>query len=355
MCIKREFFGETPEGAPVYLYHLSNENEMEVTVMNYGVNLRNVFVKDKDGVKRDVVLGYADVNGYFGNLPTLGSTIGPCANRTAGAAYTIDGETFHLEVNEKGVNNLHTDLKNGFHKRIWEAEEADNAVVFTLEAADGELGFPGNRTYTIEVSLSEENELKLHYHMESDKNTLVNLTNHTYFNLGGHASGKVYDHVLQLNASHFTPVADDKSIPTGEIRPVAGTPLDFTAPKTIGRDIDADYDQLKYTSGYDHNFCIDGAMTKDGQMDSKLRNFANVTNPATGITMHCFTTLPGFQFYSANFLHEEPGKEDTIYRERDGLCLETQLYPNSINTPGFPNPVYGPERPYDSVTVYQFK
>ncbi|WP_026504392.1 aldose epimerase family protein [Butyrivibrio sp. NC3005] len=354
MSIKREFMGETKDGAPVYLYHLVNSNDMEVTVLNYGVNLRSIFVKDRDGARRDVLLGYEPFEEYFVNDVFLGASVGPVANRTANAEYEIGGKKCHMSVNEN-ENNLHTDFDNGFHKRIWDAEEKDNSVLFTLKSSDGDLGFTGNRTFTIEVSLSEENEVKLHYHAESDEDTYINMTNHAYFNLGGQDSGSILDHVMQLNASNFTPVQDGKSIPTGEIRSVAGTPMDFTSPKAIGKDIDAEYDQLKFTSGYDHNFIIDGAVNADGTVNTELKSFASVTNPATGITMHCFTTLPGFQFYSGNFLKSNVGKDNVKYVARDGFCLETQYYPNAINTPAFPSPVFGKDKVYDTTTIYQFK
>lgn len=354
MSVKREFVGETDKGQAVYLFHITNGNDMEVTVLNYGINIQNVFVKDKNGNRCDVVLGFDNFEGYTDNKPTLGSTIGPSANRVAGAKYSIDGKEYKLPLNENGINNLHTDLDNGFHKTVWDSEEGDNLVRFTYKAADGEIGFPGNRTFTVEVSLSEENELKLHYHGESDANTLINITNHTYFNLGGSGSGKVLGHVLQLNSHYFTPVKDKASIPTGEKREVKGTPLDFTTPKTIGQDINSDYEQIVLASGYDHNFIIDGAVDEDGNANGQMHEFATVTNPVTGITMHASTTLPGFQFYSANFLKDLVGKNGYEYGQYDGLCLETQTYPNAVNTPSFPSPVFGPDRPYDAVTVYTF-
>ena len=354
MNIKREFFGETKEGAPVYLYRLSNANAMEVTVLNYGVNIRNVFINDKNGVRRDVVLGYDNLDGYFDNAPTLGSTIGPNANRVSGASYSIDGKTFKLDINENGENNLHTDLNKGFHKRIWNATEKEDAVLFELEQEDGELGFAGSRKFSVEVKVTDDNEFVLHYHGQSDAKTLINPTNHTYFNLGGHDSGKVFDHIMQISAHEYTPVIDSKSIPTGEIANVEGTPMNFLVAKPIGQDFDDDFEQLKLTNGYDHNYCIDGAVNENGEVVKELRNFANVTNPNTGITMHCYSDLPGVQFYAGNFLNDIKGKEDARYSARCGFCLETQYYPDSINIDGFPKPVFGPENDYDSTTIYKF-
>jgi aldose 1-epimerase len=354
MSVKREFIGETEKGQAVYLFHITNKNDMEVTVLNYGINIQNVFVKDKNGNRCDVVLGFDDLEGYKDNKPTLGSTIGPSANRVEGGKYTIAGKEYHLPLNENGMNNLHTDFDNGFHKTVWDSEEGDNLVRFTYKAADGELGFPGNREFTVEVSLSDDNELGLHYHAESDADTLINVTNHTYFNLGGSGNGKILGHVLQLNSHYFTPVKDKGSIPSGEKREVKGTPLDFTTPKTIGQDINSDYEQVALANGYDHNFIIDGGVDEVGNATGEMREFAIVTNPVTGITMHASTNLPGFQFYSANFLKDLVGKNGYEYGQYDGLCLETQTYPNGVNTPSFPSPVYGPNRPYDAVTVYKF-
>lgn len=346
MAVKREFLGETQSGAPVYAYHLTNERGMEAVVLNYGATIKNIFVPTKEGKKVDVVLGYDDYKQYFDNSCFLGSTVGPTANRIANAKYSIDGKEFLLPVND-GPNNLHTDMNNGFHKRVWDAEEGSNYVKFTLKSEDGDLGFSGNREFSLTYTLDDDNNLELHYHATSDAKTLINMTNHVYFNLGGHASGKILNHTLKLDASKFTPVIDSAAIPTGELADVAGTVFDFTKPKTIGQDIEADVEQLQCVGGYDHNFCVDG---KEGE----LREAAVVESPDTGIVLKCSTTLPGIQLYVGNFVKSDFGKENTKYSARDGFCLETQFYPNSVNEPGFPSPVFGPEREYDSVTVYQF-
>ena len=346
MLVKREFIGETKQETPIYGYNIKNSNGMEICVMNFGANIRNIFVPDKDGNKVDVVLGYEDYQRYFENPESFGALVGPVANRTAGAAFTIDGNEYHIEVNE-GVNNLHSHSQNGFQKCMWDTQENEDGVTFTITAKDGELGFPGNRTMTVTYSLSENNELMIHYHATSDKKTIFNPTNHTYFNLSGHKSGTVLNHELKLNASNYTPARED-SIPTGEIASVKGTPFDFLETKTIGKDIHSDNEQLHITGGYDHNFCIDDA-------DGSLRQFAILSSNDTGIKMHCSTTLPGFQLYSANFLKGVDGKDGAFYNIQDGICLETQCYPNSINTPGFPNTVFGPENDYDSVTVFQIE
>ena len=347
MALSREAWGETPSGAPIIAYHLTNSAGTEVVVLNYGCTIKNIFVADKSGNRVDVVLGYDECKGYFDNDCFLGATVGPTANRIANARYTIDGKEFVLPIND-GPNNLHTDMNNGFHKRVWDAEEGDNYVKFSLKSEDGDLGFSGNRVFELTYTLSEDNALQLHYHATSDAKTLMNLTNHAYFNLGGHKSGKCLDHVMKMNSSAYTPVIDSAAIPTGEIATVEGTPFDFRQEKTLGKDIEADNAQLKFVGGYDHNYVVDGA-------DGSLREFCSVSSPDTGITMKCSTTLPGFQLYTGNFLNNvQGGKEGAVYGRRDGFCLETQFYPNSVNQANFPDPIYGPDREYDTVTVYQF-
>jgi aldose 1-epimerase len=347
MAVKREFLGEAQNGAPIYAYHISNANGMEAVVLNYGCTIKNIFVPTRDGEKVDVVLGYDDPKAYFVNSCFLGSTVGPTANRIANAKYSIEGKEFSLPVND-GPNNLHTDFDNGFHKRVWDASEGENYVKFTLKSDDGDLGFSGNRVFTLTYTLDDDNNLELHYHATSDAKTLINMTNHVYFNLGGHNSGSILGHTLKLNCSKFTPVVDSAAIPTGELQSVAGTVFDFTKEKTIGQDINADVEQLQCVGGYDHNFCVDGD-------EGVLREAAFAKSPDTGITLKCSTTLPGVQLYVGNFLKSDEGKEGTQYKARDGFCLETQYYPNSINQAGFPDSVFGPDREYDSVTVYQFK
>lgn len=346
MAVRKELFGETQNGDKIYEYHISNSRGVEAVILNYGCTIKNIFVPDKNGDKKDVVLGYDDPKVYFDNDCFLGSTVGPTANRIANAKYTIDGKEFSLPVND-GPNNLHTDFDNGFHKRIWDAKEGENSVKFSLKSADGDLGFSGNRVFTLTYSLDEDNNLELHYHTTSDARTLVNMTNHVYFNLGGHAAGSILDHELKLDASKFTPVIDRAAIPTGELQDVAGTVFDFTKAKKIGQDIQADVQQLQCVGGYDHNFCVDG---KEGD----LREAAVAECKETGIRLTCCTTLPGIQLYVGNFLNSKFGKENTEYKPRDGFCLETQYYPNSINQAGFPDAIFGPERDYDSVTVYKF-
>ena len=348
MGFEKSLFGTTKDGRDIYLYTLKNKKGMKAQVMNFGAILVRLYVPDKKGKVQDVVLGYDKLEDYYINECNFGATIGPNANRTANAAFTLDGVKYQLSVNE-APNNLHSDLKLGYHKKVWEVTEGEgeSSITFSLEAPDGEMGFPGNKKIQVTYTVTQENALSIHYHAVSDKNTMINMTNHTYFNLAGHAAGEIFDHVLMLNAANYTPVRAG-SIPTGEIAKTAGTPMDFTNPRRIGDDIDADFTQLKITEGYDHNWVLDGE-------EGKLRHIATVSEPKTGRVMKVSTDLPGVQFYAGNFMEREAGKDGAIYNRRNGLCLETQYFPDTANEPGFPSAVFGPDRPYDTTTVYQFE
>ena len=348
MAVTKSLFGKSPEGKEISLYTLSNDKGMKAEITDLGAILVRVLVPDATGKVDDLVLGFDNGESYYGNDSFFGTVIGPCANRTGSAEYTLDGVTYQLDKND-GANNLHTHKQLGFHKRLWDAEIGENSVTFSLKDEDGHLGFPGNKKVSVTYSLSEENELTLHYHASSDKKTIINLTNHSYFNLDGHGAGSIEEHELWLGASHFTPVAAG-SIPTGEIRAVAGTPMDFTQPKKIGRDIREDYEQLLLTGGYDHNFVID-------DWDGTLRHIATVKGPKSGRVLKTYTTLPGVQFYAGNFIDVQPGKDGVTYGNRCGFALETQYFPDTIHHENFPSYVFGGEngREYDSVTVYKFE
>ncbi len=345
MAVTKELFGTTQNGEKIYKYNIANSKGMKAGVMNYGAILVDLFVPDKDGKTEDIVLGYDKLEDYYANGNFFGATIGPNANRIGGAAFEIDGQKYQLDVND-GENNLHSHMELGYHKKVWAAEEGDNFVTFSLTDEDGSMGFPGNKKISVTYTVTEENELKLHYTGESDKNTILNMTNHTYFNLAGHNAGNIESHKLQLLCSAYTPVVAG-AIPTGEIAPVAGTPFDFLAGKKIGDEINADNEQLKLVQGYDHNWVIDGA-------DGSLKEFATVTEETTGRVMKVFTDLPGVQFYAGNCISDTVGKAGVAYTKRSGFCLETQYYPDTANKPQFPSAVYGPDRKYDTVTVYQF-
>lgn len=346
MAIEKRSFGTDKEGREVSLYTLENQNGMKAEVTDLGAILVNLYVPDKSGKLEDVVLGFDSAEGYLKNGSFFGATVGPSANRIAGASFTIDGTSYQLDVND-GPNNLHSHMENGYHKQLWDAKTGDSSVTFTLTDTDGNMGFPGNKLMQVTYSLDEENGLTIHYHGTSDKKTVLNPTNHTYFNLNGHKAGNIEGHVLQLLASHYTPVVAG-AIPTGEIAPVAGTVMDFTEPKPVGKEIRADFEQLLLTQGYDHNWVVDG-------WDGQLRKIAVLTAPESGRRMVTYSTLPGVQFYAGNCISPEPGKDGAFYEKRSGMCLETQYYPDSIHQPNFPSCVFGAGKDYDSTTVYRFE
>ncbi len=349
MSVSSEKFGKSRDGRDVILYSISNDKGMVAKVMNLGAILVELWVPDANGKAEDIVLGFEDAESYYANPSFFGATIGPNANRIGGAIYEIDGMNYQLDVND-GENNLHSHMELGYHKRIWDVKEGDNAVTFSLEDP-ATLGFPGNKKISVTYEVTADNELKLVYHGSSDQRTIINLTNHSYFNLDGMNAGNIMHHQIQLNASKYTPTVPG-SIPTGEIAPVSGTPMDLTAMKEVGEHIDDAFEQLTMAGGYDHNFCIDG-------WDGTLRQAATVKAEKSGRVMKVFTDLPGIQFYAGNFIAEQDGKKGAHYGKRSGLCLETQYYPDSIHHENFPSMVFGGEdegdRNYDSVTVYRFE
>lgn len=345
MKIEESLFGNCPDGMQAKLFTLTNHNGMSISVSDLGAALVKVMVPDKNGMISDVVLGFDKAEDYLKNPSFFGAVIGPSANRIAGASFEIEGTIYQVDIND-GENNLHSHKEKGYHKRIWTAAAEDNSVLFTLRD-DGSMGFPGKKQVSVRYTLTEENELRLHYHGNSDSKTILNLTNHTYFNLDGHDSGSMEDHELWLGASRYTPVVQG-AIPTGEIATVAGTPMDFTKPRKVGKDINAAFEQLELTGGYDHNWVIDG-------WDGSLRHIATVKAPKSGRVMKAYTTLPGVQFYAGNFIDEQKGKDGACYRERMGLCLETQYFPDAIHHSDFPSCVFGGREEYDSETVYRFE
>lgn len=342
-------FGRTIQGDEITLYSIKNANGMQADVMNFGAILVNLLVPDNKGVIADVVLGYDRVKDYFSNLSFFGATVGPVANRTDKGCFEIDGTIYNLVINDND-NNLHSDIKRGLHKAVWTAEvkEAENTVTFSIDCKDGALGFPGNRTFKVSYKVTEDNALEIHYEGTTDKATLMNLTNHTYFNLKGENSGKtIEDAKVWLKASRFTQIRTG-AIPTGVLAEVAGTPLDFTTMKPICQDIGADNAQLALVKGYDHNFVIDEYEA------GKVQKIAIVQDDEAGRTMEVYTDLPGVQLYTGNNMDPELGKNDAYYPVRGGLCLETQYFPNSANQEGFEKPVVTPDKPFASTTIYKF-
>lgn len=346
MGIAKEKFGTAKTGEEIFLYTLKNKNGMEAQITNFGAAIVNLLVPDKNGKVEDVVLGFDKLEDYFSNPSFFGVVIGPNANRIGGAAFELHGKEYHLPVND-GPNNLHSDMADGYQKRPWAVEKEENdSLTLTLEGKDGEMGFPGNKKISVTYTLTDDNALKLHYRAAADTDTLINLTNHTYFNLAGHETGSIEGQLLKLNASCYTPVLPG-AIPTGEIAPVAGTPLDFTEMKPIGKEINADCEQLKLVQGYDHNFVLDGTA-------GTMREAAEAEDPKSGRRMKVFTDLPGMQFYAGNCIDEQTGKGGVHYAPRTGFCLETHYFPDNIHHPEFPQAVFGPDKVYESETVYQF-
>jgi len=344
--MSKTLFGKTKDGKEVYAYELTNSKGMKAEVINYGAILTKLYVPDKNGKAEDIVLGFDDVAGYEVNASFFGATIAPSANRIGNARFVIDGVTYNVDVND-GPNNLHSHIELGTHKKVWDAVEGKNSVKFTVKLDDMEMGFPGNKVISLTYTLTEDNELILDYEGKSDKNTIINPTNHSYFNLSGAESGKtILENVLKLDAANYTPVVEG-AIPTGEIATVKGTVMDFTEGRVIGKDIEDSFNQLVLTGGYDHNFVVDN-------YDGKTNHIATVSDPESGRVMEVYSDLPGVQFYAGNFIADQTGKNGAKYGKRSGLCLETQFYPDSINRPEFPSCVFGPAKDYRSQTIYKF-
>lgn len=347
MGITKEKFGTTKDGKDINAFVITNSKGMSAKVIEYGAILTELFVPDKNGKCDDVVLGYDTLEPYYENGSFFGATVGRSANRIKDAKFTIDGVEYKLSVND-GPNNLHTHMDNGMHKKVWESkvDETENAVTFFLSEEDGENGFPGKLDMAVTYAVTEDNEIKISYVGASDKKTLINMTNHSYFNLSGHDAGTIVNDKLWLKASCYTPVVAG-AIPTGEIAPVEGTVFDFTKDRVIAANIDDDVEQLKLVQGYDHNFVID--------KDSKgIELVAKVTDDASGRVMEVYSDLPGIQFYAGNCISDTVGKNGVKYTKRTGLCLETQFYPDSINQENFIKPVFDAGEEYNTTTIYKF-
>jgi aldose 1-epimerase len=345
--VARGPFGKLPDGRAVERFTLTNANGLEVRAINYGAIITSIRVPDRAGTLDDVVLGFDQLAGYFKDPPYFGAIVGRYGNRIAKGQFTLDGKTYKLAINNP-PNHLHGGNK-GFDKLLWTAEpmKDQNGVVFSLKSADGDEGYPGTLQARVSYTLTDKNELIVDYHATTDKATPVNLTQHSYFNLAGDGSGDILGHQLMLNADRYTPV-DDTLIPTGELAPVDGTPMDFRKPTAIGARINQDTVQLKYGKGYDHNWVL----SRKGE---GLQLAARVTEPKTGRTLEITTTEPGIQFYAGNFLDGTiTGKSGHVYKHRNGFCLETQHYPDSPNKPNFPSTILKPGQEYRSKTVFTF-
>ena len=336
MAVSTTPFGRTAAGEPVTAYTLKNKNGMAVTVLDYGATVQSLIVPGRAGAV-DVALGYDTAAEYASNDGYVGCTLGRVGNRIGGARFSLNGVEYTLLKND-GENHLHGGDK-GFDKRMWSCDAQEDKLVFSRLSPDGEEGYPGNLQVSVTFSLTEDNGLSIVYDAVSDQDTLVNLSNHTYFNLNG--GGSALGHVLQINAERFCE-NDEGCLPTGRLLPVEGTPFDFRTPKAVGRDIGADCEQLRRGKGYDHNFVLSGTTA------------AVVYSQDSGIEMTVVTDMPGMQFYAANCLGKRTGKAGQSMEPRHAVCLETQLFPNGMNCYGFPSPVLRAGKAMHSQTVYRF-
>ena len=340
--ITRKDWGEL-NGKNVYLYTLRNDKGNVVTITNYGGAVTSFVTPDKNGTKSSIIIGFDSLQPYLQQPPYFGALIGRYGNRIGDAKFALDGVTYQLAANN-GKNSLHGGLK-GFDKVVWDASVPDSSVPslkLKYLSKDGEEGYPGNLNVTVQYTLTNDDELKIEYDAETDKSTPVNLTNHSYFNLTGDVSNTILNHTLMIDADNYTPV-DSTLIPTGEIKPVKGTPFDFTSPKMIGKDIDL------VKGGYDHNWVLN-------KKDSSLQKVAELTDSVSGRTLDVYTTEPGLQFYTGNFLDGKfINRGGTPLKQHTALCLETQHFPDSPNKNNFPSTILKPGEKYHSVTMYKVK
>ena len=344
MSIEKEPFGKTPEGEQVELYTLANKNGLRVKIMTYGATITSVETPGRDGRTENIILALDSLDNYIKGHPYLGSTVGRFANRIAKGKFSIEGKEYTLATNND-ANHLHGGEK-GFDKAVWKAEEikGDNFVglKFTHISPDGDEGYPGKLTAVVTYSLTNDNELRMEYEAETDKPTVLNLTNHTYWNLAGGGNGDVLEHSLTLNADRYLPV-DKGLIPTGEMKPVEGTPMDFTKPMAIGSRIG------QVGSGYDHCYVLNKS---EGSAEPTL--VAKITEPTSGRVMEIFTTQPGVQLYTGNFLDGKLSGGGKAFKKHYAFCLETQHYPDSPNRPEFPTTLLRPGEKYHHTTIHKF-
>ncbi len=344
--IEKTLWGTSPCGKEIWKYRLSNASGASVEVSSIGAGIVSITVPDRDGKLGDVVLGYPDPLSYFGDGPGFGKRPGRYANRIAKGRFTLDGKEYTLPLNA-GNNHLHGGPQ-GFQNQVWDSRVDGEAVEFQYIAEDGEMGYPGTLKAVARYQWSEDNELQLTFTAQCDAPTVINLTNHVYFNLNGEGSGDIFGHVLKLNASEWLPT-NDELIPLGEIAPVAGTPMDFTVEKTIGRDFKADFAALKYGKGYDNCWIIDG--TTPGQ----LQTAAWLCSPESGRTVEVTTTQPAVQIYTGNWLEGCPtGKCGRSYHDYEGVAIECQNFPDAPNEPDFPSPVLRPGETFRQAIIFAF-
>jgi aldose 1-epimerase len=344
-----QHYGTTANGQNVDEYTLTNANGMEVKIITYGGVITSIRVPDRNGNLANVTLGFDNLKDYETRSPHFGTITGRYANRIANAKFTLDGKQYTLAANDS-VNSLHGGTI-GFGKRVWHAEgNGGTGVKLTYLSPDGEEGYPGNLEATVTYTLTDANELRMDYHATTDAPTVINLTNHAYFNLAGEGTGSVYNHILMLNADRYNPV-DGTLIPTGELAPVAGTPFDFRLPKPLAPGQRSAHEQIVLARGYDHNFVLNRADFTDTSMMLAARMY----EPESGRMLEVLTTEPGIQFYAGNFLDGTlVGTSGRLYRQSDAFALETQHFPDSPNQPNFPSTVLRPGETYQTATIFKF-
>lgn len=350
MSVERTLLGKLLDGREAFRYTLKNKRGTEASFTDLGGIWLTMLVHDKDGGMKDVVLGCEDAEDLLKNPGHMGEPVGRNANRIGGALFVLNGKEYKLEVNSGSENNLHSG-PDYWRSRIWkaafDASGRGNSVKFSLESPDMDQGFPGNLHAAVTYSLSEDDTLSIHYEAECDQDTVVNMTNHAYFNLAGHESGDAQDQIIWINADSYTPT-NVESIPMGDIQRVAMTPMDFRTPKRISQDVDSEFDQLQYADGYDHNYCLN-------DFDGEIRLVASAYSRKTGIKMEVYTDLEGMQFYTANSLNVmHKGKGGVSYDARCGYCFETQHYPDAVNQPAFPSSILSAGAKYDTTTSFHF-
>lgn len=348
MGIEKSLFGKMPDGTEIYLYRLSNKNNMSVGIINYGGIIVSIDVPDRNGHVDDVNLGYDNLEQYLKLGQYFGAIIGRHGNRIENAEFELNGVTYHLAKND-GRNHLHGGNR-GFDKVVWQAEpvgsEDEPALQLAYLSPDGEENYPGNLDVKVTYTLTEDNSIRIDYFAVSDKDTVVNLTNHAYFNLSGHGSGDILDHLIMINADRFTAI-NNECIPTGEIRDVADTPMDLRTPKTVREGVESDYEQIACGNGYDHNWVLNVS-------GKKPEKAAELYDPKSGRLMEVYTTNPGIQFYSGNSITRTTGKGGAVYDKRSALCLETQYFPNGTKHRHFPSPFLKAGEEYRHTTIYKF-
>ncbi len=351
MILVNSVFGTTKKGEEIRNYVMTNKKGMALTVSNYGALLVSLAVPDKKGKCADVVLGLKTLEEYYKNSCFLGATVGRHANRIGGAKFTINGTTYELEKNDNKINNLHSG-KKGYQNRVWKVtdtrvDDESASVTMTLHSPDLDQGYPGNVDISLTYTLKEDGSVMIGYFAVPDQDTIINLTNHSYFNLAGHDSGDVLDQIVWIDSDYVTET-DKKSIPNGNLVAVANTPMDFNTPKTIGQDIEQNYYMLKDAGGYDHNYVL--------KNPGGIHKVAFMFDPKSGRKMEVYTDLPGMQFYTGNYVgkNKVTGKSGSVYVKRAGACFETQYFPDAVNHENFVSPVIRKGNAYTSTTIYKF-